>query len=141
MTYVRIGLRRSGKLLLRNYLMLSAKDRLPLQALLFPLRRRLLLVRGLLQKSRTLRLPLLLPPSLQKGGIRGGGDAPCAASHGASSPPARRVSSGRGGSASGRSAGARERASVSSAPSGAEDPGAARSRRSPVTRPTPPLPL
>ena len=144
MTYVRIGLRRSGKLLLRNDLMLSAKDRLALQALLFPLLQRLLLVRGLLRKSRTRRLPLLLPPFLQKGRIRGGGggsrDAPCAASHGASSPPARRVSSERGGSASGRSSVASERASVSSAPSRAEDPGVARSRRSPVARSAPSFP-
>ena len=67
----------------------------------------------------------------------GSWDAPCAASRGASSPPARRVSSKRGGSASGCSAGARERASVSSAPSGAEDLGVARSRQSPVARPAP----
>ena len=52
-------------------------------------------------------------------------DAPCAASCGASSPPARRVSSKRGGSASGRLSGARELASLPSAPSRAEDPGAA----------------
>ena len=71
---------------------------------------------------------------------RGGGfqDAPCAASHGASSPPARRVSSERSGSASGRSSGASERASVvSSACSRAEDPGVARSQRTPVARSAP----
>ena len=57
---------------------------LPLQALLFLLRQRLFLVRRLFRKSRPLRLPLLLPPSLQKGGVRGGGSqgAPCAASVG-----------------------------------------------------------
>ena len=59
------------------------------------------------------------------------------ASRGASSPPARRVSSERDGSASGCSSGARERASVSSAPSRAEDPGAAHSWRSPVARSAP----
>ena len=122
----------------RYDLLLSTKDRLALQALFFPLRRRLLLVRGLLRKSLTLRLPIRLPPFLQKGGISGGGgwsqDAPYVASRGASSPPARRVSSERGGSASGRSSGARELASVSSAPSRAEDAGAALSRWSPVAR-------
>ena len=48
MTYVWIGLRRSGKLLLKNIHMLNVKGHLALQALLFPLRRRLL-VRGLLR--------------------------------------------------------------------------------------------
>ena len=66
--------------------------------------------------------------------VGGSRDAPCAASHGASAPPARHVSSERGGSASGRSSGVRERASVSSAPSRAEDPVAARSQRTPVAR-------
>ena len=75
-TYVRIGLWRSGKPLRRNALLLGAKDLLALQALRFPLRQRLLLVRGLLRKSRTLRLPLL-PPSLQKGGVRGGEVSAC----------------------------------------------------------------
>ena len=107
--------------------------------------RRLLLVRGFLRKSRTLQLPLLLPPFLQKGRLRGGGgsrDAPGAASRVASSPPARPVSSERGGSASGRSSAVRERASVSSAPSRAEDVEAARSQRTPVARlPLPRLPL
>ena len=72
MTFVRIGLWRSGKPLRKNALMLGAKDLLALQALRFPLHHRLLLVRGLLWKPRTLRL-LLLPPSLQKGGVRRGG--------------------------------------------------------------------
>ena len=72
MTFVRISLRRSGKPLQRNVLMQNLKDLLALQALLFPLRRRLLLVWGLLRKSHTLWLPLL-PPFHQKSGLRGGG--------------------------------------------------------------------
>ena len=101
-----------------------------LQAL-FLLRRRLLLVRGLLQKSCTLRL-LLLIPSLQEGRLRRGGprDAPCAASCEASSPPARPRSSERGGSVSGHSSGAHKRAPPSSAPSGAGEGGAARAASS-----------
>ena len=71
MTFVRIGLWRSGKPLQRNVLMQSIKDPLTLQALLFPLCRRLLLLRGLLRKSRTPRPPLLLPLFLQKGRLRG----------------------------------------------------------------------
>ena len=65
----------------------------------------------------------------------GGGsrDAPGAAS----SPPGRLRSSERGGSASGRSSGARELASVSSAPLGVEEPGAARSQWTPVARSAP----
>ena len=103
-----------------------------LQAL-SPLHRRLLHVRGLLRKSRT---PRLLLPSLQEGRLRGGGggsrDAPGAESRGASSPPARLRSSERGGSASGRSSGARKLASVSSAPSEVEEEGAARSQWTPL---------
>ena len=60
-------------------------------------------------------------------------DAPGAAS----SPPGRLRSSERGGSASGRSSGARERASVSSAPLGVEEPGAACSQWTPVARSAP----
>ena len=41
--------------------------------LFLPLRRRPFLMRELLRKSRTPGLPLLLPPSLQKGGLRWGG--------------------------------------------------------------------
>ena len=64
-------------------------------------------------------------------------DAPGAASRGASSPPARPVSSERSGSASGRSSAVRERASVSSAPSRAEDVEVACSQRTPVARSAP----
>ena len=85
--------------------------------LFLPLRRCPFLMRGLLRKSRTPGLPLLLPPSLQKGGLRLGGGisgCPCVASRGSSSPPARLWSSGRGGGAFGPSFDARELASDSS---------------------------
>ena len=55
--------------------------------------------------------------------------APGVASREASSPPARPQSSERGGSVSGRSSVARERASVSSAPSGAVEGEVAHSQR------------
>ena len=87
---------------------------------------------------RTPGLPLVLPPSLQKGGlwlwcvcVWGGGsrDALVLLPEGLSSPPARFWSSGRGGGASGRSLGARELASVSSVHSWTGDPGVALLRR------------
>ena len=67
MTFVLSCLRRSGKRLLRKDFMRKGNVH-ALQAL-FPLRRRLLPVRGLLRKSSTLRLLLL--PSLQEGRLRG----------------------------------------------------------------------
>ena len=94
-------------------------------------------MRGLLRKSCSTGLPLLLLlPSLKEGRLRRGGSrgAPDAASHEASSPPARPRSSERGGSVSGRSSGARERASASSAPSGAGEGEVARSQRTPPAR-------
>ena len=60
--------------------------------------------------------------------------APCAASREASSPPARPRSSERGGSVSGRSSGACERAFASSAPSGAGKGEVARPQRTPPAR-------
>ena len=72
--------------------------------------------------------------SLPSGGQakRGGSqDAPCGASHEASSPPTRPWSSERGGSVSGGLSGARECASTSSAPSGAGEGEVARSQRTP----------
>ena len=50
----------------------SASIRLPFR-LFLPLCRCPFLMQGLLRKSRTMRLPLLLLPSLQKGGMGGGG--------------------------------------------------------------------
>ena len=72
--------------------------------------------------------------SLPSGGqAKSGGsrDAPDAASHEASSPPARPRSSERGGSVSGRLSGARERASASSAPLGAGEEEVSLSQRTP----------
>ena len=94
---------------------------------------------GLLRKSRRPGLPLLLLPFLQEGRMRGGGasrGAPGVASREASSPPARPRSSEKGGSVSGRSSAAHERASVSSAPSGAREGEVARSQRTPPVRAT-----
>ena len=92
----------------------SASIRSPFR-LFLPLRQCPFLMRGLLRKSCTPGLPLLLPPSLRKGGMMGGGISGCpsVASRGSSSP-ARLLSSERGGGASWRSFGARELASVSS---------------------------
>ena len=135
MTFVLRGLRCSGKPLRRKDH--TQKGSAHAFQALFPLRRRLLPVRGLLRKSGTHRHPLLLLPSLQEGRLRRGGggggcrDEPGAASREASSPPARFRSSERGGSVSGRSSGARERASASSAPLGAGEEGVARSQRTP----------
>ena len=61
-----------------------------------------------------------LPPFRREGGVSG---CPCVASRGSSSPPARLLSSERGGGASGRSFGARELASVSSVHSWTGAPG------------------
>ena len=125
MTFLLSGLRRSGKPLRRKDHTQKGSSH-ALQAL-FPMRRKLLPVRGLLRKSITLRHPLLLLPSLQEGRLRGGGggswDAPGAASHEASSLPARFRSSERGGGVSGCLSGARERAPVFSTPSVAEGGG------------------
>ena len=134
MTFMLSGLRRSGNLLRKNDLTQKGSAH-ALQAL-FPLRRRLLPVRGHLRKSSTPRHPLRLP-SLQEGRLRVGGgsrDAPGAASREASSPPARLRYSERGGCVSGRSSGARLRSSASSAPSGAGEGEVARSQRTPPAR-------
>ena len=77
--------------------------------------------------------------SLPSGGQakeEGSRDAPCAASREASSPPARPRSSERGGSVCGRSSGARERTSASSAPSGAGKGEVACSQRTSPARAT-----
>ena len=131
MTFVLDGRLRSGKLLRRNALIKTESVLHALQAR-FLLRRQLLLVRGLLWKSCALRpLPLLPSPSGGQAKREGSRDAPCAASREACSPPARPRSSERGGSVSGRSSGARERASASPAPSGAVKGEVARSQRTP----------
>ena len=135
MAYVRIGLRRGGRFL--QTIFCWCKYLFSPFRLFLPLRRCPFLMRGLLRKSRTPGLPLLLPPSLQKGGMRGGGEVsgcPCVASRGSSSPPAQLLSSERGGGALGRSFGARELASVSSVHSWTGGPGFALLRQTPSTR-------
>ena len=103
MTFVLIGLRRSGNFSLRKDPIKNVKNH-ALQAL-FPLRWGLHPARELLRKFRSPGLPPLLLPALQGGRMRGGGSrgAPGVASREASSPPARPRSSERGGSVSGRS--------------------------------------
>ena len=71
MTFVLIGLRRSGNCSLRKDLIENVR-RFALQAL-FPLRRRLLPARKLLREFRSLGLPPLLFPALQVDRMRGGG--------------------------------------------------------------------
>ena len=136
MTFVLIGLRRSGNFSLRSVLIKIVRS-FALQAL-FPLRRGLRPARELLRTFRSLGLPPLLLPALQEGRIRGGAGgsrgAPGVASREASSPPARPRSSERGGSVSGRSSAVRKRASVSSAPSGAVEGEVARSQWMPPAR-------
>ena len=70
MTFVLVGLRRSGNFLLKSALIKIGRN-LALQAL-FPLRRGLRPAWELLRKFRSLGLPPLLP-ALQEGRIRGGG--------------------------------------------------------------------
>ena len=65
------------------------------------------------------------------GGVSG---CPCVASQGSSSPPARHLSSERGGGASGRSFGASELTSISSVYSWTGGPGVALLRRTPAAR-------
>ena len=75
-------------------------------------------------------LPLLFPDLQVVRGRGGSRDAPGIVSRGASSPTAGSRSSERGGSASGLSSVASERALASLAPSGAGEGGVARSQRS-----------
>ena len=90
----------------------------------------------LLRKYCTPGLPCFSLPSFRRAGLGGGGgsrDALVLLPEGFSSPPARLWSSGRGGGASGRAFGARERASVSSVHSRTRDSGVALLRRTPAT--------
>ena len=73
-------------------------------------------------------------PSDGQGRREGSQDAPGVVSRGASSPPAGSRSSERGGSVSGLSSVARERAPASLAPSGAGEGGVARSQRTSLAR-------
>ena len=71
MTFVLVGLRRSGNFLQRREPIRNGND-LALQGL-FPLRRRLCPAWELLRRSRSLGLPPLIFPALQVGRIRGEG--------------------------------------------------------------------
>ena len=97
-TFVLLGQRLSGNVLLEEYLQ-CVRCLLSLQAL-FLLRRRLPHARKLLREFHFLGLLLLLPLGGQ-GKQEGSQGAPGVLSGGASSPPARSRSSGRGGGASG----------------------------------------
>ena len=79
--------------------------------------------------------PFSLPPFRREG--RGVSGCPCVASRRSSFPPARLLSSERGGGASGRSFGARELASVSSVHSWTGAPRVSLLQRTPVTRSVP----
>ena len=124
-TFVRFGRRLSGNFCVEEYLHCVSRL-LALQAL-FLLRR----LPPLAETSSGVSLPgSSSSSSLPLGGQgrqEGSQGAPGVLSGGASSPPARSRSSGRGGGASGLLSGARGRAPSSPSPSGAGEVGAARS--------------
>ena len=124
-TFVRFGRRLSGNFCVEEYLHCVSRL-LALQAL-FLLRR----LPPLAETSSGVSLPgSSSSSSLPLGGQgrrEGSQGAPDVLSRGASSPPARSRSSGRGGGASGLLSGARGRAPSSPSPSGAGEVGAARS--------------
>ena len=123
-TFVLFGRRLSGTFCVEEYLH-CVRRLLALQAL-FLLRRLL----PLAETSSGVLLPGTSSSSLPLGGQgrqEGSQGAPGVLSRGASSPPARSRSSGRGGSASGLLSGACGRAPSSPSPSGAGEVGAARS--------------
>ena len=131
MTYVLIGLRRSGKCLPTLFAYANVGFRPSGYSSTAPMS---FLRECLLRKSCTPGLPFFFLPSFSRAGwgwvVSG---CPCVASRGFSSPPARLWSSGRGGGASGRAFGARELASVSLVQSWTRDSGVALWRRTPAT--------
>ena len=130
MTYVRIGLRRSGKLL--QMIFCWCKYSFALQALSSPAPMSFPHTGTSSEVTHSGASPS--SPSLSSEGRDDGRVGyPCVASRGSSSPPARLWSGGRGGGACGRSFGVREVASVSSIHSWTVDPGVALLRRTPVT--------
>ena len=136
MTYVGIGLRLSGKFY--DNVLLAKIFVFALQALSSPAPMSFLHA----GTSSEVPHPGASPSSLSlpsEGREEGGGFSWCpwVASWGSSSPPARLLSSERGGGASGRSFGARELASVSSVHLWTGDPGVALLRRTPATRSVP----
>ena len=126
MAFVLFGRRLSGNFCVAEYLH-CVRRLLALQAL-FLLRRLL----PLAETSSGVSLPRTSSSSSSlplggQGRQEGSQGAPGVLSRGASSPPARSRSSGRGGGASGLLSGARGRAPSSPSPSGAGEVGAARS--------------
>ena len=133
MTYVRIGLRRSGKLL--QMIFCWCKYSFAFQALSSPAPMSFPHTGTSSEVTHSGASPS--SPSLSSEGRGGGGGGalgyPRVASRGSSSPPAGLWSGGRGGGACGCSFGVREVASVSSIHSWTGDPGVALLRRTPVT--------
>ena len=131
MTYVLIGLRRSGKCLPTLFAYANVRFRPSGYSSTAPIP---CLHECLLWKSCTPGLPFFSLPSFRRAGwgwvVSG---CPCVASRGFSSPPARLWMSGRGGGASGRAFSARVLASVSSVHSWTRDSGVALLRRTPAT--------
>ena len=131
MTYVLIGLRRSGKCLPTLFACANFRFHPSGSSSTAPMS---FLHECLLRKSCTPGLTFFSLPSFRRAGwgwvVSG---CLCVASRGFSSPPARLWSSGRGGGASGRAFGARELASVSSVHSWTRDSGVALLRRTPAT--------
>ena len=131
MTYVLIGLRRSGRCLPTLFTCANVRFRPSGYSPTAPMS---FLQECLLRKSCTPGLPFFSLPSFSRAGwgwvVSG---CPCVASRRFSSPPARLWSNGRGGGASGCVFGARELASVSSVHSWTRDSGVALWRRTPAT--------
>ena len=130
MTYVLIGLRRSGKCLPTLFACANVRFRPSGYSSTAPMS---FLHECLFRKSCTPGLPFFSLPSFSRAGwgwvVSG---CPCVASRGFSSPPARLWSSGRGGGASGREFGARGLTSVSSVHLWTRDSGVALCGRTPV---------
>ena len=130
MTYVLIGLRRSGKCLPTFFACANVRFRPSDYSSTAPMS---FLHECRLQKSCTHGLPFFSLPSFSRAGWGWMvSRCPCVASRGFPSP-ARLWSSGRGGEASGRAFGARELTSVSSVHSWTRDSGVALWRRTPAT--------
>ena len=129
MTYVRIGLRRSGKFL-QMIFCLCEYSFSPFR-LFFPCVDVLSSCGDFLGSPAPRGFTFFSLPPFRRAGGGGGGfsGCPCVASRGSSSPTARLLCSERGGGTSGRSFGAHELASVSSVHSWAGGPGVALLRR------------
>ena len=136
MTYVGIGLRLSGKFYRQCFA--SANFRFRPSGSFFPCAAVLSSCGDFFGSHAPRGFPFFSLPSFRRMGWGGAvSGCPWVASRGSSSPPARLLSSERGGGASGRSFGACELASVSSVHSWTGDPGVALLRRTPATRSVP----